>query len=144
MASMLVSGKVEAVEDVREKELEVLDLAGGLEGELHDVLVRVRGGEVEHEEDVGPARLDVVPLHVDHVGHAAHHHVPHRAALVVLHDVLEGAEEIFLEMKVGQLSLLDELLCQLSEGIYGEEGDILGLAAADQIEMFPEHLPERF
>ena len=32
-----------------------------------------------------------------------------RWSLVVLHDVLEGAEEVLLEMEVGQLTLLHKL-----------------------------------
>ena len=68
---------------MRELKLKVLsrDPPRGLEGELHDVLVVVSGGEVEDGEDVGTARLDVVALHVDHVGHTTHHHFPHRRPL---------------------------------------------------------------
>ena len=80
---------------------------------------------MEHGEDVGPAGLDVEGLAVDNVGHTAHHHVPHRAALVVLHDVLEGAEEVLLEVEVGELALLDELGGQLAEGVHRKEGDFL-------------------
>ena len=61
---------------MRELKLKVLsrDPPRGLEGKLHDVLVVVSGGEVEDGEDVGTARLDVVALHVDHVGHTPHHY----------------------------------------------------------------------
>ena len=65
---------------------------------------------MEDGEDVGPAGLDVVSLHVDHVGHTPHHHVPHGAALVVLHDMLKRPEKIFLKMEVGQFSLRNEFL----------------------------------
>ena len=135
---------LEAVQDVRKVKLKVLshDLPRGLEGELHDVLVVVGGGEVEDGEDVGPAGLDVVALHVDHVGHTPHHHVPHRPALVVLHDVLERSQKILLEMKVWKFSLLYELLGQLSERVDSKEGDVLGLAAAHQVEMVAQHLPD--
>lgn len=52
------------------------DVAGGLEGQLHDALVLVGGGQVEHGQDVLPAGADVGRLGVDHLGYAAHHHVP--------------------------------------------------------------------
>ena len=51
------------------------DVAGGLEGELHDALVLVGGGQVEHGKDVLPAGADVAGLGVHHLGNAAHHHV---------------------------------------------------------------------
>ena len=101
------------------------NLAGGLKGQLHNVLVLVPRRNVEHREDVRPARLDVVRLAVHNVGHAPHHHVAHRAALVVLHDVLEGAEEVLLEVEVGELALLDELGGQLTQRVHGKEGDLL-------------------
>ena len=68
-----------------------------------------------------------------HVGNTSHHHVSDCATLVVLHYVLErpssqdsqkvsmklnmkkSPEEILLKVEIGQLSLLDELLGQLSE-----------------------------
>ena len=97
---------------------------------------------MEDGEDVGPAGLDVVSLHVDHIGHTPHHHVSHRTALVVLHNVLERSEKIFLEMKVWQFSFLYELLGQLSERVDSKEGDVLGLTAAHQVEMVAQHLPD--
>ena len=135
---------LETVQDMRKVKLKVLgdDLAHGLEGELHDVLVRVRGGEVEHGEDVGPAGLDVGPLHVDHVGHAPHHHVPHRPALVVLHDVFKRTKKIFLKMKVCQLSLGNEFLGQLSERINSKEGNILSLYKSYKILLKLSSTPE--
>ena len=51
------------------------DLVGCLEGELHDALIMVSCGQVEHTEDVLPARLDVLGLRVHHLSHTAHHHV---------------------------------------------------------------------
>ena len=55
--------------------------------------VVISGGEVEDGGDVGPARLDVVALHVDHVGHTPHQHVPHCRPLVVLHYLLERSQK---------------------------------------------------
>lgn len=51
-------------------------MPGGLEGQLHDALVLVRRSQVEDREDVLPARADVRRLGVNHLGDAAHHHVP--------------------------------------------------------------------
>lgn len=51
-------------------------VASSLEGQLHNVLVVIRGGLVEHREDVLPAGADVGCLGVDHLGHTADHHVP--------------------------------------------------------------------
>lgn len=52
------------------------DVARGLEGQLHDVPVVIRGRLVEHGEDVLPAWADVGRLGVHHLGDAADHHVP--------------------------------------------------------------------
>lgn len=51
------------------------DVSSGLEGQLHDGLVVVRGRLVEHREDVLPAGADVGRLRVHHLGHAPDHHV---------------------------------------------------------------------
>uniref|UniRef100_A0A6B0V983 Putative secreted protein n=1 Tax=Ixodes ricinus TaxID=34613 RepID=A0A6B0V983_IXORI len=96
-----------------------------LESELHNALVPVRGRQVEHAEDVLPARLDVGRLGVDHLCHAAHHHVPDGGRPVALDDVLEGPQEVLLEPEVGKLALLNELHRQLSQGVEGEEGHVL-------------------
>jgi hypothetical protein len=97
------------------------NLAGGLEGQLHNVLVLVARRDMKDGEDVGPARLNVVCLAVHNVGNTAHHHVSHRAALVVLHDMLEGTEEVLLEVKVSELALLDELGGELTQRVHGKE-----------------------
>lgn len=52
------------------------NVACGLEGQLHDVPIVVRGCLVEHGEDVLPARADVGRLGVHHLSDAADHHVP--------------------------------------------------------------------
>jgi hypothetical protein len=75
----------------------------------------IAGRNVKHREDVLPTGLDIERLAVHNVGDAAHHHVAHSAALVVLHDVLEGAEEVLLEVEVGELALLDKLGRQLAQ-----------------------------
>ncbi len=85
----------------------------------------IAGRDVKHREDVRPAGLDIERLTVHNVRHAAHHHVAHSAALVVLHDVLEGAEKVLLEVEVGELALLDELGRQLAQRVHREEGDFL-------------------
>lgn len=51
------------------------DVSRGLEGQLHDGLVVVRGRLVEHREDVLPAGADVGRLRVHHLGHTPDHHV---------------------------------------------------------------------
>ncbi len=85
----------------------------------------IAGRDVKHREDVRPPGLDIERLAVHNVRHAAHHHVAHSAALVVLHDVLEGAEEVLLEVEVGELSLLDKLGRQLAQRVHREERDFL-------------------
>ena len=51
------------------------DVARGLEGQLHNALILVRGGQVKDGEDVLPAWADVCRLGVNHLGYTAHHHV---------------------------------------------------------------------
>lgn len=51
-------------------------MACGLEGQLHNVPIVVRGGLVEHSKDVLPARADVGCLGAHHLGDASDHHVP--------------------------------------------------------------------
>ncbi len=85
----------------------------------------IAGRDVKHREDVRPTGLDIERLAVHNVRHTAHHHVAHCAALVVLHDVLEWAEEVLLEVEVGELALLDKLGRQLTERVHREERDFL-------------------
>ena len=120
-------------------------------------------------------------LHVNHVGDTPDHHVSDCAALVVLHYVLKrpdrkdcqqfcysqsqkSPEEILLEVEIWKLSLLNELLSQLSEErlkyqmffnsefwsplltciiperVNRKEGDLLNCVHPYQVEVLPKNL----
>lgn len=51
------------------------DVAGGLEGQLYNAFVLVRGSQVEDGEDILPAWADVCCLGVNHLSYTAHNHV---------------------------------------------------------------------
>lgn len=44
---------------------------------------------------------------------------------VLLHDVLKGPQEVFLEAEISQLSFLKELHGKLPQRVHGENGHIL-------------------
>lgn len=62
---------------------------------------------------------------------APRHIVPHKHLLVSLHDVLKGSEEVLLEPEVSQLSFLQKLHGQLTQGVCHKEGHLLAGQAAD-------------
>ena len=95
--------------------MEVDDVAGRLERQIHDCFVRVVGRQQKNTEYVLPAGSNVFRLRVDHLGNAAHHHVANGDQLVVLHDVLEWTEKIFLEAEIGEFAFLDEFHGELAK-----------------------------
>ena len=72
---------------------------------------------------------------MNHLGDTADDHVADRWRPVALHNVFKGSKEVFLEAKVGELSLLDKLHGQLAKGIDSKEGDVLITSGAHLVEM---------
>lgn len=74
--------------------------------------------------------------------HTPHDHVPNRRRHVLLHDVLEGPQEVLLESEVRELPFLDELHGQLSQAVHGKEGYVLIRTATHGVEVLAQNLPD--
>ena len=68
---------------------------------------------------------------LNHLLQALQHHIPYFRITVVSHCVLEGLQEVFLELEMRQFFFLQEARTQLSQGVQGEEGDVGVVMAAN-------------
>jgi hypothetical protein len=59
------------------------------------------------------------------------YHIPDLRIRVVRHGVLEGSQEIFLKLEMGQFLLFEEPHSKLSQGIEGKKSDMGVTVAAD-------------
>lgn len=107
--------------------VEVFDHVEGSDG---DALVEDLGRGREDAEHGPPAGAQVGDAGLDELTEALEDHVASVHVGVVDHGVLERAEEILLELEIGELLLLEEVRGHLSERVEGEEADLdVGVAA---------------
>ena len=113
-----------------------------LESRADDGRRSLSGGELEDLEKGGPAGADRFGARLHHIPQAVEDQVLDLGRLAHAHEVVEGLEELALELVVEQLSLFEKLGGELPEGVERVHGDREVGVLPHLGEKVAEHLPD--